>query len=163
MDVDNIMFNFLYFSIMTNLTKNFTLEELTKRSTASAKGIKNTPTAIHKAELMKLCKDVLQKIRDKYGKPIIVTSGYRSQDLNNALAKAGYTVSKTSQHMRGQAADIIASDGDNAALFNLIKGMIDKKEITVGQLIWEKGNKKQPRWIHVSTPYSKTNNILYLF
>lgn len=148
---------------MKKMTENFTYNEMVKSPTASAAGIKNVPSAQHEAELLKLCKNVLQKIRDKYGKPIIVTSGYRSLELNNALKKLGYTVSATSQHMKGQAADIKAADGDNAALFYLIKGMIEKGEIKVGQLIWEKGNKKQPRWIHVSTPYTKTNNILYLY
>lgn len=141
----------------TKLTANFTLEELVASSTADAKGINNNPSSVIKAELLKLAK-LLQKVRDKYGKPIIVTSGYRCAALNKAVGG-----SATSQHMKGQAADIKAADGDHAALFNVIKTMIQKKELTCGQLIWEYGNKSQPNWVHLSIPYTKVNNILYLY
>ena len=45
----------------------------------------------------------------------------------------------------------------------MIKDMIKNGELTVGQLIWEYGTKKEPNWIHVSLPYSKKNQILYLY
>lgn len=143
---------------MENLSKNFTLEELISSNTAKAKGIDNTPGVIEKQNLKLLAQTVLQPIRDKYGKPISVTSGYRCPKLNAAVGG-----SKTSQHLKGQAADIKCTATTKAELFNLIKGMINKGELTVGQLIWEYGTKKEPNWIHVSLPYTKKNNILYLY
>lgn len=143
---------------MENLSDNFTLEELISSNTAKAKGIDNTPGAIEKQNLKLLAQTVLQPIRDKYGKPISVTSGYRCPKLNAAVGG-----SKTSQHLKGQAADIKCTATSKAELFNLIKDMINKGELTVGQLIWEYGTKKEPNWIHVSLPYTKKNNILYLY
>lgn len=142
----------------TRLTKNFTLEELTASTTASRKGIDNTPTECVKEELKKLA-ELLQTIRDAYGYPIYVTSGYRCVKLNTAVGGA-----ITSQHMVGQAADIVATGGrTNARLFAVIRGLIDEGKIRVGQLIWEYGTKKEPNWVHVSLPYRKVNNILYLY
>ena len=142
----------------TKLSKNFSLEELIASSTAKAKGIDNTPNDTIKENLECLCKNVLQPIRDKYGRAITITSGYRSQKLNAAVGG-----SKKSQHLLGQAADIKCTATTKAYLFNLIKDMIKGGEIKVGQLIWEYGTKKEPNWIHVSLPYTKMNQILYLY
>lgn len=135
-----------------DLTKNFTLHELTRSATADRLGILNEPTKSILANLKELCQTVLQPIREKWGQPIIVTSGYRSPKLNAAVGGA-----KTSQHMRGQAADIVTvSDkvSENYKLFELIRQMVEKGEIQVGQLIDEYGF----NWIHVSTPHLKYNN-----
>ena len=79
--------------------------------------------------------------------------------LNNVIGG-----SKTSQHRKGEAADIEAFDGNNANLFKLIKSMIESGELEVGQLIWEYGTKTQPNWVHVSLPMShKKNQILYYY
>ncbi len=142
----------------TKLSQNFSLEELVASSTAKAKKIDNTPTPEVKANLEKLCKTVLQPIRNKYGRAITITSGYRCPKLNAAIGGV-----KTSQHVTGCAADIKCTGTSKAVLFNLIKDMIEKGEIKVGQLIWEYGTKKEPNWIHVSLPYSKVNQILYLY
>ena len=142
----------------TKLTKNFTLEELYASATANRKGINNYPPESMMKHIKELA-ELLQKIRDKYGYPIHVNSGYRCLALNNVVGG-----SKTSQHVIGQAADIVATGGrTNAHLFNVIKGMIDSEEIQVGQLIWEYGTKQEPNWVHVSLPYSKVNNILYFY
>lgn len=140
------------------LSKNFTYEELIASTTASNKGIDNTPTEDQVAQLKLLCEKVLQPIRDKYNHPIIITSGFRCKALNKAVGG-----SNTSQHMMGQAADIKCTATTKAYLFNLILSMIKSGEIKVGQLIWEYGTKKEPNWIHISLPYSKVNNILYLY
>lgn len=141
------------------LYKNFTLEELIVSSTARAKHIDNKPNSIELENLKKLANNILEPIREKWGQPIKIKSGFRSTALNNAIKGS----SKTSQHMKGEAADIkTIIPGQNHQLFNIIKRMIENKEITVGQLIWEKGTKTEPQWIHVSLPYSKVNNILYL-
>lgn|SRR5574344_320874 len=143
---------------MSKLTKDFTLEELYASDTANRKGINNYPPESMMGCIKELA-ELLQKIRDKYGFPIHVNSGYRCLALNNAVGG-----SKTSQHVVGQAADIVATGGrTNACLFSVIKSMIDSGEIRVGQLIWEYGTKKEPNWVHVSLPYSKVNNILYLY
>lgn len=137
------------------LSKNFTLEELTHSSTADKYGIKNVPNEEERENLMLLCETVLQPIRERYGKPITVSSGFRNAKLNK-LVKG----SATSQHVKGEAADIHSqSDSvkDNKKLFDLIKQMIDKDEIIVGQLIDEYNY----NWVHVSLPRkNKQNNMI---
>lgn len=139
------------------LTKNFTLQELTKSATATRLKIDNTPSQRIIKNLTELASKVLQPIRDKYGKPIIVTSGYRCEQLNKAVGGVTF-----SQHCQGQAADIKSvsdSVADNKALFDLIVKMIKSGEIVVGQLIDEHNY----NWLHISTPSNnKTNQILHI-
>ena len=71
--------------------------------------------------------------------------------------------SKASQHLYGQEADIKCTATIKAQLFNVIKKMITKWEIKVGQLIWEYVTKKESNWIHVSLPYKKINQVLDLY
>lgn len=139
------------------LTENFTLEELTYSATAQRLGIDNTPSEGVVNKLKTLCKTVLQPIRKKYGKSIVVTCGYRSPKLNKVVGGAS-----TSDHMYGNAADIRSvsdTKADNKALFDLILGMVKKKEIQVKQVIDEFGYD----WIHVSYQDGRTtkkNQIL---
>ena len=135
-----------------NITKNFTLEELTHSSTATRYNIVNTPNDAELNNLTKLCETILQPIRDKYGNAIVVSSGYRCPRLNKQIKG-----SPTSQHMKGEAADIHSiSDTieDNKALFSLIKKMVNEDDIVVGQLI----NEYNYNWIHVSLPTSNHKN-----
>ena len=81
--------------------KYFTLNELTYSSTAKQKGINNTPNTTIKANLINLVDNILDPLREAYGKPIIVTSGYRCTELNKAVKGAS-----NSQHVKGEAADI---------------------------------------------------------
>nr|DAL88012.1 MAG TPA: peptidase [Caudoviricetes sp.] len=121
--------------------KYFTIEELTRSSTATKRGIDNTPTPEIKANLERLVDKVLDGLREIYGKPITVNSGYRCPELNKAVGG-----SKTSDHMNGFSVDITAScKKENAILFQIIKDNFD-----FDQLIWEKGNSEYPDWIHVS-------------
>ena len=121
--------------------KYFTIEELTRSDTATAKGIDNTPTPEIKANLERLVDKVLDGMREIYGKPITVNSGYRCPELNKAVGG-----SKTSDHMNGFSVDITAScKKENAILFQIIKDNFD-----FDQLIWEKGNSEYPDWVHVS-------------
>ncbi len=139
------------------LTKNFTLEELINSPTAKRLGINNTPNKQQQENLKKLCQIVLQPIRDKYGKSIVVSSGFRCKLLNQKVGG-----SATSDHCYGNAADIRSvsdSKQDNKALFDLIKSMILKGEIVVKQLI----NEFDYDWIHVSFQEGRTtkkNQIL---
>ena len=101
---------------MEKFSKNFTYEELVNSATAKRLKIDNTPNEEQKEKLKRLAVEILQPIRDKYGKPIVVTSGFRCAKLNNAVGGA-----KTSQHCKGEAADIRSvSDTrkDNFELFN---------------------------------------------
>ena len=83
------------------LTENFKLTEFTKSSTAQRLGLDNTPSPNIVRALTNLCQQVLQPLRDWYGKPIIVSSGYRSAMLNKAVGGVS-----NSQHMKGEAADL---------------------------------------------------------
>lgn len=121
--------------------KYFTIEELTRSATATTRGIDNTPTPEIKANLERLVDKVLDGLREIYGKPITVNSGYRCPELNKAVGG-----SKTSDHMNGFSVDITASSKkENAILFQIIKDNFD-----FDQLIWEKGNSEYPDWVHVS-------------
>lgn len=142
------------------LSKNFTLEELTFSITANNHGINNTPNAEVKAALKRLAVEVLQPIRDAWGQPIVVTSGYRCPKLNAAVGGV-----KGSQHLLGQASDIKAANPkDNGKLFACIKRLVQQKKINVGQLIWEYGSQTCPKWVHVSLPrQGKPNNQLVYY
>lgn len=131
------------------LTKNFSLHEFTKSNTAARRGIDNNPTAEHIHNLVELCEHVLQPLRDAIGKSIRISSGYRSEALNEAIGG-----SKTSDHSFGRAADIeLVIDGkeDNAKLYNAIKTL----DLDFYQMIWEFGDEEQPNWIHIA--YRKDN------
>lgn len=121
----------------------FTIKELTRSTTAEAKKIDNTPTREAEANLTELINKVLDPLRKAYGKPITVTSGYRSPRLNASVGGV-----KTSQHQKGQAADITAgSPGENKRLFDLAQEL----NLPFCQLIDE----KRYRWVHIS--YDKNN------
>lgn len=134
--------------------KYFSIEELTYSSTANYRGIQNKPSTEEEANLRNLVEDVLDKIRDRYGKPIRVNSGFRNAALNSAVGG-----SKTSQHMMGEAADITTGTRDgNAALFRIIKEMQRSEEIVFDQLIDE----KNLSWIHVSYTTKRKNRAQVL-
>ena len=89
--------------------KHFTLKELTRSSTAERLGIRNKPAVCEVAALERLVRYVLDPLRERYGRPVVVTSGYRSPALNRAVGGAA-----TSQHLRGEAADITAGSPKTA-------------------------------------------------
>lgn len=127
----------------TQLTKNFTLEEFTKSSTAAKYGINNTPDATVLAHLKELA-TALQSIREYYGKPITISSGYRCPAVNSHPDVKGST---TSQHMTGYAADIKPTDGNMAALKMIILEWA--KTHQYDQIIMEQCDAKGvPQWIH---------------
>lgn len=122
------------------LSKNFTLEEMCASSTATRLGIKNVPNDTVKKNLRYLAQKVLQPLRDWWGKAIIISSGYRCEQLNRAVGGA-----TTSQHKLGMAADISFKSNDTGMkLFNYIKD-----HLVFDQLIFEH-NKAGVYWIHVS-------------
>ena len=115
----------------------FTLQELTKSNTAIAKKLDNTPDEQAIKNLNTLVDNVLDPLRKLYGKPIIVTSGYRSPEVNRSVNGA-----TSSQHALGEAVDIIVgSKEENKKLFSLIKD-----NLPFDQLI----NEHDYSWVHVS-------------
>lgn len=142
------------------MSEHFSLEEMTWSDTARSNGIPNTPGPKERLALANLCQKILEPVRKKFGLPITVTSGYRSEALNRAVGG-----SRTSQHMTGDAADIVCRSTTNTALFRLMEQMVKNGEIEVGQLIWEGGTAGTPAWIHVSNPREgkKNGQVLYMF
>ncbi len=121
--------------------KYFTMKEMTRSDVARREGIDNTPGLQETEALTALVEDVLDPLREMYGHPIHVTSGYRCAALNRAVGGAA-----SSQHTRGEAADIhTGGRGENARLYALLE-----KHFDFDQLIWEKGNDYEPAWVHVS-------------
>lgn len=116
------------------LTKNFSLYEMTVTNS----GIPNEPNDEQLANLKLLCENVLQPLRNKFNRPIKVTSGFRNEKVNRHVGGVA-----SSEHVQGMAADLVCED--NAELFNLIR-----QRFKFTQLIYERGNKIQPAWVHVS-------------
>ena len=120
--------------------KYFTIAELTKSATAQRKGIKNVPDTTITQNLTALIDNVLDPLREAYGAPIIITSGYRCEKLNKVVGGAA-----SSQHVKGQAADIRSvrdSRDQNKRLFDLIREL----KLPFDQLI----NEYDYDWVHVS-------------
>lgn len=129
--------------------RHFTIAELTRSATARRMGIDNTPPASVVSALTALVDDVLDPLRDAWGGPIRVNSGYRCPVLNKAVGGT-----PNSQHLRGEAADItVGSRSANRRLLALIKRL----DLPVDQCIDEKGC----RWIHVSHRRGR-NRRLYM-
>ena len=125
-----------------NLTKNFSLEELVKSETALRKGMDNTPDASTINSLELLAINVLQAVRDHYGKGVKVNSGYRSPDVNAAVGG-----SRTSDHCKGMAADIEIPGVPNHELATWIA-----ENLKFTQVILEFYTQGIPDsgWVHVS-------------
>lgn len=139
------------------LTPNFTLLEMLRSATADKHGIAEQyePSDKIVAALTLLCEKVLQPLRDYLGDKypnsyIKVNSGYRSPQVNALQPKA----SKTSQHMQGEAADIIFIYNKtvrNDLLVDALIHLLGSKTIPFDQVIWEYGNSaKNPEWVHIS-------------
>lgn len=130
---------------MHNLTEHFTLEELTYSYTAKQYNIDNRPNKFQISELTRLCKNILEPIRQKTGKPIIISSGYRCKELNDRIGGA-----KNSLHCDGDAVDIKIKLS-NSELMKIIPQMINNNEIELRTCIFEKCNKSKTdcAWVHL--------------
>jgi len=123
------------------LSNNLTLAEVTKSATAKRKGISNEPNIEHLENLKALAENIFQPLRNYFGVPITVSSGYRSADLNRLIGG-----STTSQHCKGEAIDIdVYGNLTNADVFSYLR-----EHTYFDQLIWEFGDEKQPDWVHCS-------------
>jgi len=130
------------------LSKNFSLRELTASQTATRKGIDNAPSPEHQENLKRLCESILQRIRDHFGRVVSVSSGYRSAELCTAIGSK-----TTSQHAKGEAADFEIFGVSNKELADWIN-----ENLTYDQLILEYWKESDPNsgWVHCS--YSESNN-----
>lgn len=132
------------------LSNNLSLSEVTKSRTAEALGIDNTPDEWVTENLRQVALNVFQPLRDAFGCPIYVSSGYRSPELNRAIGGA-----KRSQHMEGRALDLDADvfgECTNAQIFNYIK-----ENLEFDQIVWEFGDEDNPNWVHVSYVHDGNN------
>lgn len=132
------------------LTKNFSLLELTSSETATRRGIDNTPSQTEINNLKKLCEEVMQPLRDWYGKPINITSGFRSAKLNRVIGGAS-----SSQHVKGEAIDFTLPKEDYKKVWKWIT-----ENLEYDQIIWEFGNSEAPDWIHISYTTNNRNQKL---
>lgn len=136
------------------LSKNLSLGEVTKSNTAIRKGISNMPDEHQLNALKAIATNVFQLIRDEFGTPIYVSSGFRSPELNKAIGG-----SSSSQHCKGEALDLDMDGRDgptNREVFEFIR-----KELIFDQLIWEFGDDYNPNWVHVSFSQSMNRgNVL---
>jgi len=132
------------------LSRNLSLAEATKSITAKRLGIDNTPDEWVTENLKQVAVNVFQPIRDAFGCPIHVSSGYRSPDLNTAIGG-----SRRSQHVEGRALDLDADvfrGCTNSEIFNYVR-----ENLEFDQLIWEFGDEDNPDWVHVSFVYDGIN------
>jgi hypothetical protein len=126
------------------LSEHLDLSEVTRSDMAKRSGISNEPTAEHLENFKKLAEHIFEPIRKHFGKPIIISSGYRSEALNKAIGG-----SLTSQHCKGEAIDI-DMDGTTGGVTNAMVFNYIKDNLPFDQLIWEFGNASAPDWVHVS-------------
>jgi zinc D-Ala-D-Ala carboxypeptidase len=126
------------------ISPNLNLAEITRSDTAKRHGIDNTPTAEHLENFKLLADKVFEPIREHFGVPIFISSGYRSKALNDFIKG-----SLSSQHCKGQAIDI-DMDGSNGEVTNRMVFDFIKNKLDFDQLIWEFGTDFNPDWVHVS-------------
>ena len=133
----------------TVLTPHFKLREFTESATAMKHGIDNRPTPEVVENLRRLCTHTLEPLREKLGLPIIITSGYRTKELNDIIVHA----SRKSQHIEGRAADFYVAQGpvqgsrvqgSRELLIQAFRLIIEDEGIDFDQLII------YPTFIHVS-------------
>ncbi|WP_375291812.1 D-Ala-D-Ala carboxypeptidase family metallohydrolase [Qipengyuania sp.] len=117
------------------LSPHFTLEEMVVSQTAARRGIDNMPPAPAVGALKTLCVEVLEPVRTHFGRPVVVSSGYRGPELNRAIGGAS-----SSQHCKGEAADITVP-----GIHVLDVAQWIQRNLRYDQLIYEFG-----RWVHVS-------------
>lgn len=124
------------------LTTNLSLAEVTYSATALRKGIANEPTVTHLINLKAVAENIFQPCRNHFGKPLRVTSGYRSKELNKAIGG-----SNNSQHSKGEALDMQSTEGyTNRDLFMFIKDHLEFDQL-IGEFPDDMG---EFAWVHCS-------------
>ncbi|MCH8347137.1 MAG: peptidase M15A [Proteobacteria bacterium] len=132
------------------LSPHFTLAELTKSQTAIRRGIRNAPNAGQINNLKRLAKEILEPLREHFGRPFSPSSGFRSQALNVAIGSKS-----TSQHTRGEAVDFELPGIPNRDVAEWIRDHLD-----FDQLILEFHDPEDPMsgWVHVSLKEKENRN-----
>ena len=130
------------------LTKNFSLNEMTKSQTALRRGIDNEPNNDEIDNLRILCEYVLQPVREHFDKPVTINSGFRSSELNKAIGGSG-----TSDHCKGMAADIEIAGIDNSVIAEWIEENCDFRQLILEFYTPGVGDSG---WVHVS--YNSDDN-----
>jgi len=129
------------------LSQNFSLAEMVK---SQRKGIDNTPDVTARENMVKLCENILQPVRDHYGVPFTVSSGYRCPELCLAV---GSTIK--SQHAKGQAADFEVPGISNMELAEWIQDNLE-----FDQLILECYTGGNTGWVHCSYVHEPRKEVL---
>ena len=132
------------------LSENFSLAEMVKSQTAERKGIDNTPDTVARENMIKLCENILQPVRDHFGIPFTPSSGYRSPELCIAIGSNIH-----SQHAKGQAADFEVPGVSNMDLAVWIKDNLD-----FDQLILECFTGGNTGWVHCSYVHEPRKEVL---
>jgi len=122
---------------ITFITNNFTYKEMVFSETAIRHGLDNTPNEEQIANYRALCSEVMEKVRSIYGKPVTVTSGFRSQAVNKKIKSK-----PTSAHTRGEAIDFFIH---GVCLGHIMNEVISREDIHYDQIILEFNE-----WIHIS-------------
>lgn len=133
-----------------NISKHITYAEAIKSQQAIRLKLSNEPIPEHLDNMKYLAENVFEPLREHFGKPIAISSFYRSQAVNKAIGGA-----LSSQHLTGEAMDIdaqIFGGLTNAEIFNWIK-----ENLNYDQLIWEGGSVTEPDWVHVSLTRLRPN------
>ena len=141
-----------------NLSENFTLEEMLKSQTAERNGYKEQFTPEQEAidNLKLLCEKILQPLREHIALPLTISSGYRCNRVNGNVAGA----SSTSQHPKGQAADVELVIDGVAHNIRLLQEFL-KLGLEFDQVIIEYGESiEKPAWIHFSYSNSHNRNMI---
>ena len=130
-----------------HISEHFTWYELTRSGAALEHALDNTPNDRQRQALRALAENVLEPLRRRFG-PIVVSSGFRSPAVNRLVGGV-----PGSQHLRGEAADIVIGDMDRGLrICHHIRRHLD-----FDQLIFEPLGSPTPRWLHVSYTATRRN------
>jgi hypothetical protein len=127
------------------LSEHLDLSEVIRSESAKRKGISNMPTPAHIENFKLLAENIFEPIRNHFRVPILISSGYRSKELNASIPGA----SATSQHCTGEAIDIDMDGTPNGVTNKMIFDFI-RENLNFDQLIYEFGDLNNPDWVHVS-------------
>ena len=133
------------------LSKNFSLEELTRSATATKLGIDNTPDEEHLNNLQVVVDEIAQPLRDHFGKPVRINSGYRSPALNDAIGG-----SKKSQHSKGEALDLEIDGVSNMEVAGWITENCDYDQVILE--FYNPAEGPNSGWVHASCKADLSQN-----
>lgn len=133
---------------MSNVSTHFTLQELTVSQEAARSGLKNVPNEAQTDALRLLCAKVLEPLRERVKRPIVVSSGFRSVSVNRRIGG-----SATSQHCKGEAVDFTVPGMTVKEVCELMRAM----RLPFDQLIDEFG-----AWVHVSHSSTRAQRMVVL-